>query len=116
MRMPTAAGRQVLQAAYAHGPADVPLGATTRAPDHDVGAPVAAVVFHLQLRVAHRRARATVMDEFPVREVVQVPVDAGQHEPRGHRERLPAAPRAVLVEEPGLVWTPGLVVHEAPGS
>jgi hypothetical protein len=54
------------------------------------------------------------MNEFPVREVVQVPVDASQHEPRGHRERLPAAPRAVLVEEPGLVGAPCLVVHESP--
>ena len=54
------------------------------------------------------------MDELPVGEVVQVPADAGQDEPGGHRERLLAASRAVLVEEPGLVREPGLVVGESP--
>ena len=43
-----------------------------------------------------------------------MPVDAGQDKPRGHRERLVAAPRAVLVEEPGLVRAAGLVVDEYP--
>jgi len=114
MGVPAPADGQVLGAAMAHGPADVPLGAATRAPDYDVGAAVAAVVLHLQLRMAHRRAGTAVVHELPVGEVVQVPVHAGQDKSRGDRERLAAAPRAVLVEEPGLVRTAGLVVDEHP--
>jgi len=39
MRVPSPAGGQVLGAALAGGPVDVPLGAAARATEHDVGAP-----------------------------------------------------------------------------
>ena len=91
VRVTAAAHRQRFLAPAAHGLADVPLGRAPGAPDHDVGAPVAAVVVHQQRRVAGLGAGAAPVHELAVGEVVQVPVDAGEHEPRGDRQRLPFA-------------------------
>ncbi len=116
VRVPSPAGGQRRVAAPAHRLTDVPRGRAVQAADLDVGALVAAVVGHPQLRVADRRAGAAVVRERGVGEVIEMPVHAGQHEPGGDGERPASAARAVVVVELRLVRAAGLVVDESPDA